>query len=694
MRRGWLGAGTIVFAAVLSGAAYRYGMFFDEVFYRWEWLLCLAGMCGAFTIGAALIRNRMRAGIAPFSEQTASIPAAVYGLLLIAAFYGLAALHEPASLLGSLQQMLRWSAYAAFLFILYAAFGQTSHRVWLSAGIYVSGLFVMGCALAGWLGALSFPDMIMTTGDPRLSVVGARLAGFLQYPNVLGAAACAYVVWSGSLLLRAKTKASFLLHAIGIVPFMLTALLTESRGAWLAAAAAWLAGLLLLGRLERSAWLLYTGWALLCGGAAYRFVVHAGVRASAAEGRAGATVTEELLLILICAAAPVGFLGLRRLLAGPKVRLVQAVAWGGCSAAVLLSLLVVLPSSIHGRLYGFSGVYDTFAARGLFYADAGKLIQEALFFGRGGDTWRVLFTGIQSQPYVGNEVHSGLMELVLDLGVMGLLVAAAVLFILLSAVWRGNRLGLLPIGILLLHAAIDFDMEYGYYWLLLLGWAVVSSSGEERGGVRGRARVRAWRAAGAGAAAVCFAAAALLGWRFDAAVRHREAAAAASGAARTAALRAALDANPYWTPIRIELADHAPPSERAVLLTSGLRYEPQSVPLLRALGRECAERSDVIGAADYWRRALAYDRFDWGSQSEAVVTMAQLAQNLRAASRLAEANLAAETAALFFERYEALKKPYTANDRKFAVTDAAQKAAAQNRQLLAQLGTYPLAEKR
>ena len=201
----------------------------------------------------------------------------------------------------------------------------------------------------------------------------------------------------------------------------------------------------------------------------------------------------------------------------------------------------------------------------------------------------------------------------------------------------------------------------------------------KRGGggrVRGRSASRAWRAAGAGAAALCFAAAALLGWRFDAAVRHREAAAAASGTARTAALRAALDANPYWTRIRIELANHAPPSERAVLLASGLRYEPQSVPLLRALGRAYAERSDVRGAADYWRRALDNDRFDWGSQSEAVVTMAQLAQNLRAASRLAEAHLAADTAALFFERYETLTKPYMANDRKFAVTAAARKAAA------------------
>ena len=204
-----------------------------------------------------------------------------------------------------------------------------------------------------------------------------------------------------------------------------------------------------------------------------------------------------------------------------------------------------------------------------------------------------------------------------------------------------------------------------------------------RGGHLGRRSWRGARSATLAAAAVCFAAGALLGWRFDDAARHREAAAAVSGAARTAALRAALEANPYWTRIRLELALQAPPPERAALLAAGLRYEPQSVPLLWALGRLSAERMDVRGAAAYMRRALDADRFDRDKQTEAVVTMARLAEELRAATRFAEARLAADAAEAFFDRYEALDRDYAANDRRFSLSAAAKAAAEQNRQLAA-----------
>ncbi|MFC4809102.1 hypothetical protein, partial [Paenibacillus sp. GCM10023250] len=171
--------------------------------------------------------------------------------------------------------------------------------------------------------------------------------------------------------------------------------------------------------------------------------------------------------------------------------------------------------------------------------------------------------------------------------------------------------------------------------------------------------------------------------RFDAAVRHREAAAAVAGAARAAALRAALEANPYWTRIRLELAPLAPPRERAALLAAGLRVEPQSVPLLWALGRLSAERGDVSGASAYMRRALALDRFDRGKQTEAVVTMARLARAKQASARFAEARLAAGAAEAFYAGFAALDRRYAANGRRFAMTPDAAAAAEQGRLLTA-----------
>ncbi|SFT02405.1 O-antigen ligase family protein [Paenibacillus sp. BC26] len=694
MRSGLTGLAALAVAIVLAGSAYHYGMFFDTIFYRWESILIV--VC-VFIVGADIAAHSRKAD----TRLRKGVPAAFYGLLAIALLYAVALIHRPASVLGSFDEALRWTAYTAFAVTLYSWFCSSSdttvrrHRLkWLSAAIQGSGAFVITGAIAGWMGWVAFPEIIMTTGDARLSAVGARLSGFMQYPNFLGAVAGAYLLFYLLLLIREKASvSSFIGAAAGVLPAVLVLLLTESRGAWLVTALAWVGGLLLLRSKERVTWLIFSGWALISGGAAYRAVVHAGLRSGdAGDGTSkfvqdGATSQETVLLILIGVAALAGFTALRWMQARGREQLLSRIAWG-CWLAGLFGMVMLLPSVIQGRL---SGGFQTAGARGLFYKDAWLLMKEALFFGRGGDTWRMLFTQVQTAPYVGNEVHSGYIEIALDLGLVGLLVAAVVFFVLLRGVWRSNPIGLLPISVLLLHAAVDFDMSFGYYWLLLLSW-VVYYSGEPTGSIKhailAALPLRQLRTALLVAAAASLTAAAVFSVRFDRAVQYREAAvsAARSAAAQTAALRAALELNPYWTRIRLELAALAPPPERAVLLAAGLRYEPQSVPLLWALGEAAAEQSDVHGAAAYWRLALHYDRYDRDKQTDAVVTMAQLADGMRAASRLADARLAAQTAVTFFEAYEAQKNNPGVNGRKFAVTAESQAAADQSRLLLKQLG--------
>ncbi len=733
------GLAALAVTVLLAVTAYRYGMFFDTEFYRWEWIIIAVCGCSMAASAAARMMMRGKEESRPFWP----VPKSAYALLAIATLYVLALTHHPASYLGSIEQAMRWSAYSAFAIALYGWFGgagvgnsadagvsatatatatvnsiartrssarkraKKERRVWLGAALQVSGAIVLWGALAGWMGWIAFPDIVMTTDDVRLSAVGARLSGFMQYPNALGAIAGAYLLFYFILVTtRVRSVFSFLAAAAGMVPAVLVLLLTESRGAWLVTAAVWLGGLLLLRKQERVAWLFYSGLALIGGGAAYRAVVNAGTRGLgvASEGEAagsalpsGANAMESVLLLLICMAAPAVFLALRQLLLKGNAKLLGRLAWGGWLAG-LAGMVVLLPAVLQGRL---SGRFQTAGARGMFYQDAWQLFKEAPLLGRGGDAWRMLFTQVQSAPYVGNEVHSGYIEIALDLGIVGLLVFAFVGLALMRGVWRRDRIGLLPIGVLLLHAVVDFDMSYGYYWLLLLGWIVYFSCARSgvpaQGGAIGEGRavaggsitpplwLRRLRPAMLAAAVAGLAAAAVLGVRLDRAVQYREAAAAASGTAQAAALRAALESNPYWTRIRLELAALAPPPERAVLLAAGLRYEPQSVPLLWALGQLAAERSDVRGAAHDLRLALRYDRYDRDKQTEAVVTMAQLAEGMRAAARLEDARLAAETAVAIFEDYEAQKRYPGVNGRKFAVTKEALAAADQSRQLLQQL---------
>ncbi|UVI31655.1 O-antigen ligase family protein [Paenibacillus spongiae] len=699
------------FAIVLIVSSYRYGMFFDVSFYRWEWLLAITALASMLLASIARLTRRKlprRASHRGFPEEPAAliqekeaastaprraaacwhaVPAAAYGPLAIALLYALSLAFEPASVNGTIGQALRWSAYGAILWSLYFWLRPPSGRIWLAAAIQAAGAFVVWGALAGWMGWIAFPEIVMVTSDEQLSATGARLAGYFQYPNMLGAVAGAYTVWQWLLLVRERSWLAFAAAALQSVPAALVLLLTESRGAWMAAAIGWLAGLLLLGRRERTGWLLYSGWTLLAAGAGYRFLLKAGLHTSGASQGWGEMTGAAVLLAAVILSG-LGMIGIRRLLSRGLGRRERLIAWGVWSAGAAAAILLLV-TAVQGRV---SGNFQTAGSRMLFYQDAFKLFLEAPLFGRGGDTWQVLFTQMQSQPYVGSEVHSGYLELLLDIGLVGAAVFAVVLGALLLRVFRHDRAGLIPLAVLLFHAAADFDMSFGFYWLLAFGWiALYSLEGAGTAGAAAAAgktpyafRWRlAARATAAATAAVVFAAAAVTGWQLDRAAQHRASAVAADGDARAAALRAALEANPHWTRIRLELAPLAPPAERAGLLAAGLRSEPQSVPLLWALGTEAAERGDVSQAAAHMRLALRYDRFARVKQTDAVVAMTRLAQSKRAERLYGEARLAAQTALAFYDAYEALgRESYQANGRRFEVTEEAAKAAKVSRRLL------------
>ncbi|GJM76651.1 hypothetical protein HMSSN036_88670 [Paenibacillus macerans] len=84
---------------------------------------------------------------------------------------------------------------------------------------------------------------------------------------------------------------------------------------------------------------------------------------------------------------------------------------------------------------------------------------------------------MQSHPYVGNEAHSGYLDIALDLGLLGL--AVMVLWLGAAAVrlFRARSPLLPPFAALLLHSAVDFDMSYGIVWLLIIGMTGMAEAG-------------------------------------------------------------------------------------------------------------------------------------------------------------------------------------------------------------------------
>ncbi|WP_340005062.1 O-antigen ligase family protein [Paenibacillus sp. FSL K6-0276] len=252
---------------------------------------------------------------------------------------------------------------------------------------------------------------------------------------------------------EAGSTAAALLRLLPLFPYAAALLLSESRGAWLTAACACAA--VLLWKRQLIAPLLAAGAAPVVAAALfYRQLARAELAVEPLPGL--------LLLAGLWAGALLAGLWLcrrQRSAAGSARAAMLALAVAGWTAAGTAVLL-----HVRERITGPS---STVSARALFYRDAWRLAVEAPWLGRGGETWRSSYLAAQSRPYVGSQVHSGYLDILLNLGFVGL---AAILLMLLAAGWLlAKRLPRLlpPFLVIFLHSAVDFDWSYGLIWLLL-----------------------------------------------------------------------------------------------------------------------------------------------------------------------------------------------------------------------------------
>lgn len=321
------------------------------------------------------------------------------------------------------------------------------------------GLLVGPMSIAGWFGMLPAPlsnGFLLAISDIRIASLGMRLSGFFQYPNAQGVFTAAMLL----LLLAIGTTRSVqwlmqLAAACLPAPLLLALLLAESRGAALACVAGFAAGCLLLRARRLALWLASAGLASACAALACRIAL-------APAQPAALRLAAMLGCFAACAA---GLAALRsRLLAAGVARHGRALTASAALLAGGLAALALLPPQ---QLYARLGAhYETAASRASLYQEALRLWREAPILGRGGDTWRQL----AGERFRINEVHSGYLDILLNHGLLGLSLLLLLLTALLMIIWRAGeqRILLAPMLVMLLHAAIDFDMSYGCWWLLLL----------------------------------------------------------------------------------------------------------------------------------------------------------------------------------------------------------------------------------
>ncbi|WP_245368721.1 O-antigen ligase family protein [Paenibacillus silagei] len=453
--------------------------------------------------------------------------------------------------------------------------------------------------------------------------------------------------WSASHWLRAA-------RLLPLFPYAAALLLSESRGAWLAAAAAGVAALLLKRQLFVP--LLITGAAPVAAAALlYRQLARSGLAAEPLPGL--------LLLAGLWAGAWLAGLWLHRRscrAAGGHRAAVLALAaavWTAAASAVLLL--------VRARITGPS---PTAAARGLFYRDAWKLAAEAPWLGSGGETWRHTYLAAQSRPYVGSQVHSGYLDILLNLGMAGL---AAAILLLLAAGWlvfKASPRLLPPLLVIILHSAADFDWSYGLVWLLLLllpAWAIAEANSRtartavptvlhdsrwrrsKPAGQRKNRLRRLWRYAGI--TVLCGLTLLCSGLSFQAmkgAALFKQAVRESDPAVRITLLQQSLSWNPREPQTAVALSRLLPQKQGVDLLLRSLSFSLGDVALHGELAASYLRGSDP-GEALYWvRRSQQTDRFNADRRLAALKGMLEMGERSLAEG---DRRIAADSAAAGLE---------------------------------------------
>ncbi|MEK3941564.1 O-antigen ligase family protein [Paenibacillus sp. FSL H3-0310] len=427
--------------------------------------------------------------------------------LIILSLYVIHWLRGPLSSQGTMNEMLRWGLYASFaLLVCFCAVNRVGRRI-VNVTWSMAGMFLSMSALLAVCGVVKLPFAVAYSNSSEVSATGVRLAGLMEYPNAFGAVMAVFLlerlfavaVYYGepkksvnmlgarSVGLgmecaeaerrskgaggveaeqgKAGSTTAALLRLLPLFPYTAALLLSESRGAWLTAACACAA--VLLWKRQLIAPLLAAGAAPVAAAALlYRQLARAGLAVEPVPGL--------LLLAGLWAGALLAGLWLcrrQRSAAGTARAAMLALAAAGWTAAGIAVLL-----HVRERITGPS---STVSARGLFYRDAWRLAAEAPWLGRGGETWRHAYLAAQSRPYVGSQVHNGYLDILLNLGFVGL---AAILLMLLATGWllatKSPRL-LPPFMVIVLHSVVDFDWSYGLFWLLLF-WLPALALAEDK----------------------------------------------------------------------------------------------------------------------------------------------------------------------------------------------------------------------
>nr|WP_145164969.1 O-antigen ligase family protein [Paenibacillus terrae] len=660
--------------AVMAAAVWRSGLYFSTDLYP-VWLgfglFCAgAGGWGLYRFSRGQTAERLINRMAEASPLAGWVLCSPFLMMLLYAVHGAIG---SVSVLGDGNQALRWALYGSFVVLAWLQGSDKRGRLVLAAVWHMTGGLLAMTALLPVYGWFPLPYAIAYTADPEVSATGARLAGMLQYPNTFGAVMALFLLERlfalGQLLQRqpAALPGRVLLGSLPLLPYAAALLLSESRGAWLAAGAACAAGLLMERR--RMAAPLVLAAAPLAGAALlYRQLAAAKL---AAEPWPGLLTLAGLWAGSMLAGR--WLLRLRGEAAGAWRRRLGTAAGG----ALLAAGAAVIFGTVRERIVHKFG---TMSARQAMVQDAWALVKEAPWLGQGGDTWRLSYRAVQSSPYVGSQMHSGYVDVLLNTGLIGLVLLTAMLASAGLLIFRRCRRLLPSYIVFLLHGAVDIDWSYGMVWLLFFLLAAQAAAepspvGKKTGGVlasppeRIRRHVPAllslWLVIALGSSCLAY-----RGYMGHA--EHMQALRSRDNQAAAARLASSLRWNPADYSAALDLAGLVPPPAAEAILRRSLAYAPHHPGLLWALADNAGRRGDAEEAIYWTGAALRQDKYNAGERTRSLECLLQLARAEYTAGHEAEARRIARFGFGLYHDYaraaEDTRLRVIRNDREFALT--------------------------
>ncbi|MEO3945581.1 O-antigen ligase family protein [Gorillibacterium sp. CAU 1737] len=357
---------------------------------------------------------------------------------------------------------------------------------WLAHGTLLSAYAVIIFGFMTWLGNVPNKGYVIIDGT------GTRLSSVFTYANTYAGFLIALLL-AGLYLSATSTKRWVVfLHALFLVPALVSLLLTLSRGGWVLLPVLFL---VLLPFVKATVQLMMTAQLFVAGIVALLItssVTDNGIKLLQVAEQGLMLKTWSILIVasVVCAGLAVllrwaadrwpafGKLDTRFRYSNLWFPVAVIVA-GGLLLVVLIAtpLSNLLPESLQQRLGNINFNQHSVLERGYFYKDSWEIAKDHLFFGTGGGGWSHLYHMYQSYPYTSRQAHNFFFQVLIDIGLFGLLIT----FLFIAAVFlfyiRRHRnmmqaspstfvFFIIAFG-LLAHSLIDFDMSYAFIGVLL-----------------------------------------------------------------------------------------------------------------------------------------------------------------------------------------------------------------------------------